>query len=104
MANNRLALRCCSCGQTMFIAKHFMGPWDVWSEPKEIVEFIQQHGCCNDKFGFGDDDSYFNQVEFVSEFGEGYPEITEYKEIDDKLYTKVKRDKDQEDQEEQKDL
>jgi hypothetical protein len=85
----------------MFIAKHFMGPWDVWREPKDIVEFIEQHGCCNDKFGFGDDDACFNQIELVSEFGEGYPEIIEEKTIEDKFYTKVKRYRNYEDQEAQ---
>ena len=92
MANNRLYLRCCNCGQTKFIAKHFSGPWSVRCEPEDIIEFIEWHYSCDNELGFGDEDSWFNQFELVSEMGQGYPEIIEEKIIDSKYYTKVKRE------------
>lgn len=92
MANNRLYLRCCNCGQTKFLAKHFSGPWSIRCKPEDIIEFMEWHYSCDNEFGFGDDDSWFNQFELVSEMGQGYPEIIEEKEIDSKYYTKVKRE------------
>lgn len=93
MANNRLYIRCCNCGETMFLAKHFLGPWDCRYKDKDLREFIENHfvDCIEDYKKYGDEDSWFNQLELVTDFGEGFPKIIENEIINGKYYTKVIR-------------
>ena len=90
MANNRLYIRCSTCGKVCAIGKHFMGPWYLYDELEErLQQFFNDHVYCDDYNKFGDSEAAFNEFELVSEMGGyGYPEIVEY---DSKYHTKIKR-------------
>lgn len=93
MANNRLYIRCRNCGQTIFLAKHFSTPWDLRRNSEDIQEFFNQHYACENEFDYGDDNEcYFeNSFQLVTEFGDGYPKITDgFLTEDNRFFTRVK--------------
>lgn len=42
MANDRLILKCKTCGEEMLIAKHFGDPWDM-RNVEAVPEFMLNH-------------------------------------------------------------
>lgn len=69
MANNRMMIRCRSCGASIVIAKHFLTPWRTVPElDDKLTEFFNEHYCCNNIHNV-----YPNSFELISEFGEGFP-------------------------------
>ena len=69
MANNRLYLRCRSCGKMIMIAKHFLTPWHINTDKLDAInDFFDEHFLC-----FTDNKVYPNSFDLVSEFGEGFP-------------------------------
>ena len=71
MTNNRLMIRCRSCGKTLIIAKkkHFLTPWrTVPNLDDKLTEFFNEHYFCK-----VNNIVYLNSFELISEFGEGFP-------------------------------
>lgn len=69
MANNRMMIRCRSCGKTIVIAKHLLTPWRIVPQLEDkLTKFFEEHYYCNDNSNV-----YPNSFELVSEMGEGFP-------------------------------
>lgn len=97
MANNRMMIRCRSCGKRIIIAKHFLTPWrTVQDLDDKLTEFFNEHYFCKVKRGI-----YPNSFELISEFGEGFPNeedevLTHYYDIYDEDYeTEVAKQKEE---------
>ena len=90
MANNRMMIRCRSCGKTLVIAKHFLTPWrTVPNLDDKLTEFFNEHCYCNK----GNHFAYPNSFELISEFREGFPSdedeiLLHYYDIYDEDYDK----------------
>lgn len=89
MANNRMMIRCRSCGASIVIAKHFLTPWHTVQDlDDKLTAFFEEHYFCKVKNGI-----YPNSFELISEFGEGFPNeedeiLTHYYDIYDEDYEK----------------
>ena len=89
MANNRMMIRCRSCGATLVIAKHFLSPWHTAPDlDDKLSEFFEEHYYCKHN-----PNVYPNSFELISEFREGFPSdedevLTHYYDIYDDKYEK----------------
>lgn len=69
MANNRMMIRCRSCGKTIIIAKHLLSPWHIVPQLEDkLAKFFEEHYYCEIN-----PNVYPNSFELVSEMGEGFP-------------------------------
>lgn len=90
MANNRMMIRCRSCGQYIIIAKHFLTPWrTVPNLDDKLTEFFNEHYYCKTRNHY----VYHNSFELISEFREGFPSdedeiLAHYYDIYDEDYDK----------------
>lgn len=97
MANNRMMIRCRSCGASIVIAKHLLTPWRIVPQLEDkLTKFFEEHYYCKENHNV-----YPNSFELISEFGEGFPSeedpiLTHYYDIYDEDYnTEVAKQKEE---------
>ena len=69
MANNRLYMRCKTCGGWIYLSKNFVSPYYITVEKcAELNEFFAEHAFCRNKNETYHEGGYF---ELKDEFDEG---------------------------------